>query len=261
MNKLEQIKRNYNNSVDGEREEYYQQFLNEVFRAVNEGEWICFPCKQDDKGTQVIFVNKDNRLYVAAYAIKEKFIAKDLALFDINKVIDLIYASGNISGIIFDPNNDPIVVEREFINSQTDRKDPRLQKVDWGKGIPIYSPNDLLTNIEVFDFAMEIMETYLIKDGFTLLDKLGIPGVVNNFEVEKNGKKYFVLVRECLYDNKRELSAEEKANCKKIGQEHGYIPTVAYLSIGSSDRERFNKKLALYGDGYICNFSGLEEIK
>lgn len=259
---LESIKKNYNNASNEDSGKCYTQFLQGVFDSVNNGSWLYFPVKQDANGIGTVIVNEHNRLYIAAYATKENLIAKDMACFDINKVIDALYSTGELSGIVFDPNNEPIFINRDLLSDNTNRKDPRLQQVDWGDGIPNYKPNDLLTNIEIFDFAMQVLGMYFKQNGYEILNKINFPGAINNYEVEKNGKRYFVVVREYIVGNSpRKITEQERKECVMIGKQHDIIPTVAYVGFGSNNEKRFKEKLALYGDGYYCNFEGLEVIK
>ena len=258
---LEEIKINYNGASNKtDKNNYYKQFLIRVFEAIDKECWLYVPCLKDDQTVRPMIINFHSRLYIAVYAIKENLISKDMACLDINKAVDTLYSSGEISGIIFDPNNDPIIINRELINDNTNRKDPRLQQHNWGVGIPDYKKSDLLTNIEIFDFAMQVVYMYFQNEGYTILNKVNFPGAINNYEVEKNSKKYFVVVRGYLYDNKKELSEEEKQELIEMGKKYDEIPTIANVGFGSADSERFIQKLALYGDGYYCNFSGLEEI-
>lgn len=262
MKELQKIKTNYNNARNGEDSaKYYKQFLQGVCECINEGAWLNFPVNQDGKGVGTVIINHHNRLYIAAYATQEKSISKDIVCCDINKVVDAVYASGELSGIIFDPNNKPIFINRDVISDHTKRKDPRLQQVDWGEGIPDYKPNDLLTPIEVFDFAMQVLGMYFRQEGYEILNRINFPGAINNYDVEKDGKRYFVVVREYLYENPRKISEQERQECLRAAKQMGVIPVVAYVGFCSTDETRFNEKLALYGDGYYCNFEGLEEIK
>lgn len=236
-------------------EEFYKVFA----FMVKDGSWVHAPINNK----KLVISDFRGGGYIAIYSCLDNRVAgdsKDIIAIDINKFIDVLYENPNLLGIVIDPNKEPFLINRRTIHELTDRKDIRLMPKDWGKGIPNYNEKDLMVEEELLDFGMQIVEDYYIhKKGFDIIEtNYGAKGFPN-FALQKDGSLYLLKVK-CNVGDKPQWSEEAKqfylSICKKFNAKCLYAP----ISIVSSDNERAAKKLALYGDGYYADFSGVVEL-
>ncbi len=201
--------------------------------------------------------------YIAIYSDVEGCDAGDaehMAITDINRFIDCLYAYPDLQGIVVDPNKDPFYISRKQIHFSTVRKDPRLGEKDWGRGIPEYMEEDLKTPEELLDFGMEIIEEYFIEDeGYHVLESNRVMEGFPNYALEKDGNLYLMKVKVSVLEVPV-LSQEEKefycSACEQYNAKCLYAPIV----IASTDSERADKGIALYGDGYRLRYLDVEEL-
>lgn len=134
-------------------------------------------------------------------------------------------------------------------------------KKDWGKGIPIYTERDLMTKEEIHDFALEVIFGILKNDGYEILHMNRDYGVNPSYVCEKEGKKYAIHLSSDIAPNHPTLSSTDKNQLIKYCDLHDLNPVFCPVSFGAIDAERFDKGIALVGDGYYCNFKGFEFIE
>ena len=137
--------------------------------AVSRGEWVAVPVVPDARGNKYSIILYGSRPYIVLFSDEEHYHFEQgtrLMMCDINKVIDNIYESPYLEGFVLDPYTASIYITRSQLNDSTARRDPRLERHNWGKGIPDYKPEDLMTDVEVQKFAMQISSVSLLA--FTL---------------------------------------------------------------------------------------------
>ena len=139
--------------------------------------------------------------------------------------------------------------------------DKELKQKDWGKGIPKYKEEDLMTQEELLDFAMQIVKQFeLDKNGFELISANNKIGFYPNFVVKKDDILSFILVKADIAPRMPELTVEDRRIMLEQSKKFNAKPLYAPVGFGSTDSDRFDKSLALRGDEYYCNYVGLEEI-
>ena len=135
-------------------------------------------------------------------------------------------------------------------------------KDKWGKGIPKYTDDDVMTESELLDFAMQNVKQFeLDKNNYKIISASNKIGVYPNFVVEKDETLYFILVKADIAPNMPELTDNDITIMLEQSKKFKAIPLFAPVGFGSSDPDRFDKSLALRGDGFLCNYVGLQEIK
>ena len=179
----------------------------------------------------------------------------------INKIIDSIYTSPQREDFVLDPYTAPVFISRAQLNECTSRQDPRLERRDWGKGIPDYKPEDLMTALEVQKFAMQIAEGFGLRHGgYQITESSLDPQDPFSFAAQKDGQLCFVLVESCVAPKKPALSDRKKQRLLAFAGRHQakaiYIP----IGIGACDAERFSAGLALIGDAYYSDYHGMYEV-
>lgn len=132
----------------------------------------------------------------------------------------------------------------------------------WGSGIPNYTEADLMTETDKLNFAMNIVkQNELDVNGFTIIAATDQPGQVPNFVCEKDGKKWFIVVKCSIAPDMPTMGVEEKMHiiehAKKFGAEAYFAP----VGIGACDAIRFDASLALKNDAYYANYIGLEKVQ
>ena len=131
---------------------------------------------------------------------------------------------------------------------------------DWGKGIPPYEDTDLMTDAELYDFALDVVAGYESEHGAKLIDaspqRQSYPSIICQID----GELSFILVEASVAPKNPVLSENRKNillnHARKFNAKCYYAP----VCFGACDADRFNKSLALKGDAFYVNYEGLEEI-
>ncbi|MBQ9979520.1 MAG: hypothetical protein IJP23_00445 [Oscillospiraceae bacterium] len=133
---------------------------------------------------------------------------------------------------------------------------------DWGKGIPEYNESDIMTSDELLNFAMDIVEKYIIEENnYEKVFETSEPGEYPNFIVQvEDGVLWFIIVKAAIAPREPYLIPEVKQLILEHGEKHNAVCFFAPVCFGSQDEERFKASLALRGDGFYTNFKNLEEI-
>ena len=232
--------------------------------AVDKGEWIAAPVIPDEHGNRYVIQMNKGRPYIVLYSDEEHYhFEKGMSLMttDINKIIDSIYESPDLEGLVIDPYTSPIFITRAQLSDSTSRQDPRLERRDWGEGIPDYQPTDLMTAVEVQKFAMQVSESFGLRHGgYQILESTLNPMDPFSFAARKGGQLYFVLVESSVAPRKPQLSQSKKTRLLSFSKKHQakaiYIP----VGIGACDAERFSASLALIGDAYYADYHGMYAV-
>lgn len=249
---LEKIKRDL---VTGKKKDI-NIFIKRVMKAIDKGEWVYFPT---DRRNCVVY-DHHGKNFLVLYSGKDSTkIAPDVTGMDINKLVDILYGDRNLCGFVFDSGDDyPIFITRGQINGLSRRKDPRLMKRNYGKGVPEYKEEDLLTKDEIFDFGINVVIEELEKDGFHIEDVVNNYRAYPNIFATKDKQEYFIYVVSSI-------ALDEEIIDKKIlddikNDAKNAIPMVARVTFAAADEERFNRKLALIGDAFHWKYEGLKKI-
>ena len=225
--------------------------------AVEKGEWIAAPVIPDARGNRLVIQTNKGLPYVVLFTDEEHYqFEKGMSLMmsDINKIIDSIYASPH-------PFTSPVYITRAQLNDCTCRKDPRLERRNWGRGIPNYKSEDIMTAVEVQKFAMQVSESFGLRhEGYQILESTLNSQDPFSFAVRKDGQLYFILVESSVAPQKPRLSQIKKDRLLAFAKKHQakaiYIP----VGIGACDSERFSAGLALIGDAYYADYHGMYEV-
>lgn len=241
-----------------------QRFLKRFVEGVKNKEWINMPI--NGQHPKIEFVNKNIRggYYLAIYSGMDGRVPGDsqsILTFDISRVIEIMYSNPRLLGIVFDPNKDPYCLSRKTISRITEIKDPRLQVKEWGTGIPEYSQNDLMTNEELLDFAMETLENnFLSENGYDVIDEYkGVEGFPN-FVLRKEGQLYMMKVSALISPNTSQITPKDKAFYLEHSNKFNAKCLHASVTFCSGDPERAKRGIALCGDGYNVSIDFVEEI-
>jgi hypothetical protein len=237
------------------RKDFYELFAG----MVENKSWVSAPV--NDK--QLLILPFRGGYYISIYSDmnnRRPGESRDVITADINIFIDCLFDNPHLLGIVVDPNQDPVLISRKEINGLTIRKDPRLQIKDWGVGIPKYTERDLMVEEELLDFGIDVIEEHFVnKNGYEILEiNRGADGFPN-FALRKNGILYLMKV-DAAVTNKPTLTREKREfyvnSCRRFNAKCLYAP----LALISSDPERAEAGIALCGDGFHANFTGVEEL-
>jgi|LSQX01.2.fsa_nt_gb hypothetical protein len=132
---------------------------------------------------------------------------------------------------------------------------------DWGRGVPRYKREDLMTSFELYDFALDIVSKYLMEqENYKFInanrDEKGYPSIV----FEKDRQVIFVLVEAAVAPKMPTLSDERKEEFMAHSKKFKALAHYAPVGFGAADPQRFECSLALRGDAYYANFAGLEYV-
>ncbi len=136
-------------------------------------------------------------------------------------------------------------------------------KIEWGSGIPNYSKNDLMSKREILDFAIfVVLECEVLKGEYTCVSYSNSLTMFPNIILEKNGQKYAIWVKASIAPKMEKLTEHEIIQMKDFTRRfNDIIPLFASVGIGAADPERFDNSIALIGDAYYINYTGLENVQ
>lgn len=137
------------------------------------------------------------------------------------------------------------------------------QQRDWGKGIPVYQPEDVLPEDELFAMAVEFVIRQEVTDkGYELVassaNREHIPNIV--FRKEKEGRLQLIDVEAAISPHYVEMDTQLMGIMLDQAKKFDARAWFASVAFGSKDRERFEKGLALRGDSFRIRYEGLKKI-
>ncbi|NCB42804.1 MAG: hypothetical protein EOM59_09310 [Clostridia bacterium] len=135
-----------------------------------------------------------------------------------------------------------------------------MGKISYKPGIPKYSQADLMSEQEIHDFGIEIVFGFLKAEGYAILDVQTEKGIHPSIIANKKGKLYIIEVSTEIAPKMGELPGLLKSQLIEHGAKMNAIPCFASVGIGSCDGKRFEASIALKGDGFYANFTGLEYL-
>ena len=237
----------------------------DFFRSmVDDNTQVYTTAKAANGGYAIDTAEHTGNVYVVMFSDSGKVEKKEgssTCTIGISNLIDSCYANPHIMGIVINPNDNPVYMQRKDLQVLSGKEDPRLVSRDWGAGIPEYSENDLMVAEEAIDFAMEIVAAYgLEKEGYELIEANNGLTAFPNFVVKKNGKMYFVSVDVALAPKMPKLSKDLIPKLIEVAEPYDAGILYAPVSFASADEERAKAGLALVGDEFIGNFLGFMEI-
>ena len=189
-----------------------------------------------------------------------------LMITDINKLLDMMYSNPGIAGMVINPDTEAIFLRKEhllsiLLHSQySDQQLPNDPPRDWGKGIPGYSPDDLMTEGMLLNFAMEVILGFLQKEDYEIITTCDNPDVTANIIAQKEDDVCLIAVQGYCAEEEPDISPAKKSKMLEYKSRYHTKCFYAPVSFRSSDEARFNQCLALRGDGFFVRFSGLTEI-
>lgn len=135
-----------------------------------------------------------------------------------------------------------------------------MKEEKWGAGIPDYTGEDLMTEEDVHEFACRVVAGDLENSGYEIHAFNPVFGSYPSVIAENKEEVIAVIVNGAVSPKIPKLKLTDKLGI--IGYSNGYPtkPCYASVSIGSIDSERFEKSLALKGDGYLVRYTGVEYI-
>lgn len=190
----------------------------------------------------------------------------DILMTDINKLLGPIYSNREIIGMIINPETDSLVIRKGYLLAILLHSQYESQKIapdpprKWGPGIPKYSPSDLMTKAEFTNFAMETVFAPL-KEEFDIISATDNVDAIVNIVAQKDNQLCLIAVRGGCAEEFQALSPEERETLQEYKKKYHakcFLAAVEYRS--ATDMERFEKCLALKGDGFYAKYTGLDEL-
>ena len=188
---------------------------------------------------------------------------------DINYVISSVFGSSNVGGLAIDPFQ-PIglylpkdMLLKILIHGMyEDQKNGGCENRDWGIGVPDYTEDDLMTEGELLNFAMQmVIDHDLNRNGYTIVSATDNTNAIANIVAKKDDKYHLIAVTGyCDYEEPA-IDLERKLRLQSLGDTFNadcYYAPVGFRS--ASDLLRFNECLALKGDAFYSKYSGMQEV-
>ena len=190
----------------------------------------------------------------------------DLFITDINKLIEPMYSSRDIIGMVINPDTDGLVITKSYLLAillHSQHRVPKPAKVaqrNWGPGIPQYSPSDLMTKAEFTNFAMETTLNP-IQEEFEIVSGTDDTDAAVNIVAQKGDDLCLIAVRGGCAEDFEPLTPEERKTIQGYKEKFHvkcFLASVEYRS--ATDLKRFEQCIALRGDGFYAKYTGLQEL-
>ena len=128
----------------------------------------------------------------------------------------------------------------------------------WERGIPYFDPYDILTEDDIRSFGVDTMVSVLKDTGFEVINFQAVKNIWPNIVAKKDNFLWFIAVATGVAPEYGALEEDEKENLIAHAAKFNAIAAIAYVSIGSTDPERFDASLLLRQDNYQFNFKPME---
>jgi len=133
-----------------------------------------------------------------------------------------------------------------------------LGKVEYGEGIPKYNREQLMTKEEIHGFGIETVVRCLRGEEYEILNVKTEIGIHPSIICKKDGGLYIIEVASDIAPKNGQVPDMLRKQLKEHAIGMNAVPCVASVGFGACDSDRFNASLALRGDGFYANFTGLE---
>ena len=120
--------------------------------------------------------------------------------------------------------------------------------------------DELLTKVEIDNLAKNFIFDYLKKEGYVFLSSNVLDNGLIIFTAKKNDFDYLIAIKSAIAPNIPELDYDELDMLSDMARNNASMALFASVSLGSSNKERYEKSIALRGDDYYCKFKGFEHI-
>ena len=257
----------YEDSVENIR-----AFANAILNCERNNSSVTTYFQTDNDAKPLVITDKGNR-YLAIALDTKNAKRQDKAVdinMDIHYVLSLLFFNNESDGLVIDPFS-PVAMylSKDFMlkvlihGKYLDQNNGGVNEKNWGYGIPDYSADDLMTQGELLNFAMHlVIDQDLKKNDYRIVSACDNTDAIVNIVAEKSGEYHFIAVIGYCALETPELSIEKKLELLNLGDTYNaqcYYAPVGFRS--ATDLIRFNKCLALKGDGFYSKYEGLERIQ
>ena len=118
---------------------------------------------------------------------------------------------------------------------------------DWGRGIPKYTKDDVLSHMELQAFCVDIAAGVLEQEGFSI-DGANVENKPTLIFASKGKKQHVAIVAGDVFPYKGKIPFAMKKNFSEFCKKRGAIPMLVSIGIMSDDFERAAAELALKYD-------------
>lgn len=234
--------------------------------------WVPMPISEDENGYKFKIIQSRGKHY-AAMCSDNTHIKKDadfnVAVTDINKLIDSVFQNQHINGIVINPYTTCLCLEKEYLlrclihAKYPAQNNSGCPPKNWGEGIPLYNDNDLMTAGELQNFALHAVldNDKDIANNYSFVSACDHPSAIPNLILQSRNGFAFIYVKGYTSQTEPSLTEDEREKMLSLAEKYNaeaYLATVGFLS---TDPSRFAAELALKGDGFYCKYEGLKIIK
>ena len=180
-----------------------QKKVFDIFRTyVEEGKWLFSSGNVNDGNTSVLTIQEKGKYYIPVYTDGE-YVKNNNSVIqtDVNKYIESLYSTKEISGLVINPGSQNLYMEKEYIlkillhDKFAKQNNAGSPQKNWGVGIPEYKDSDLMTKGQMLNFAMHVVHDYDLKDSnlipISYCDNTSSP---INYIIKKDGDIFFIVV-------------------------------------------------------------------
>lgn len=143
----------------------------------------------------------------------------------------------------------PMLANGLLLNAQTEESIRLDDEAEKGSYMSAWE----LNNMGIFT----VMD-YLRKQGYSKISYCDVVGINPQIFFEKDGKNAFVIVRSIPIGLRNNLFEVNNNMLKKLEGYEAYFADVQYAHVHNNGD--FEDKALWRGDGYYCNFTGLQEL-
>lgn len=248
-------------------------FADALRHCVNDKEWVAMlACDEGEKGFRLDYRMRNGNAFVAWYTDPTEIKTKpdksfSLLIADINKLLDPLFANKSLKGMIINPDTDGLCLTKGFIlklllHAQYEcQNNPGSAQRDWGEGIPRYTEADLMTREDFTNFALHIVIDYEIQNSGYRIESINDNRMAcPNLILSKDDEYAFVSVYGYCAEKEPRINEILRRRLLFLGRRYNAKCYYAPVGVRSNDPLRFEKCIALKGDGFYVNFEGLREL-
>jgi hypothetical protein len=208
-----------------------KNFAKVLTNYVEAGEWVPMPIREDKNGYRLKIIESRGKHYAAMCSDNthvKKDTEFDIAVTDINKLIDPAFQNSQIDGIVINPYTTCLCLDKEFFlrcllhTKYPEQNNSGCPPKNWGEGIPYYTKSDLMSDGEIQNFSLHaILDNDVdIHNKFSLVSVCDYPSALPSIILQSEKGFAFVYVKGYTSMAEPLLSEAEKEVLISLGQKY-----------------------------------------
>jgi len=235
--------------------------INEFKRIMALEELVQVPVFTEDGRYSYVILEHNDTKYAGLFISENKPKGIDeipTVFVKLKDYVEEVFSIAGIDGVVIDPfRPERLYLSKRDLETYSGIRNLRKVKRNWISGIPEISDNDIMTDLDILDLAMDFLIPYFTNLAFNILEANVSRGLNSQLAIEKDEKISLVKI----LVNEDSISNEDKQSTINEAKTFGFDAYLAVVSLSSKDTERSENKLLICGDEYDFSVEKFEKLR